>query len=266
MDIQSVKIVFFSPTGTTKAVIQGIARGIGQPATELIDITTLDARNKPLQTSENDLLVVAVPVYVGRVPDVLLEWLNAINAHHTLAVCVAVYGNRAFDDALLELKDILAQRGCNPIAGAAFIGEHSFSSSDTPIAASRPDGGDLNQAQRFGEKIKEKLLSLSSASQVTDLKLPGNHPYRQREPRLSADFIAVSDACIQCGSCATACPVEAIDPEDSMVMDKDKCILCCACIKSCPQHARTMKESHIKDIAIRLNEMCQERKEPVFFL
>lgn len=67
MKIQSLKLAYFSPTGTTKSIIQGIAHGINQSTVELIDITKPDARKQQLQTSENDLLVVAVPVYMGRV-------------------------------------------------------------------------------------------------------------------------------------------------------------------------------------------------------
>ena len=126
MNIQSLKLVCFSPTGTTKAIIQGVARGMNHSTVELIDITTPDARTHPLHTSENELLVVAVPVYMGRVPVLLSEWLHAINAQKTPAVCIVVYGNREYDDALLELKDILTKRGCIPIAGATYIGEHSF--------------------------------------------------------------------------------------------------------------------------------------------
>jgi len=123
--------------GTTKAIIQGIARGINQSTVELIDITKPNARKQQLQTSENELLVVAVPVYIGRVPALLIEWLHAIKARNTPTVCTVVYGNREYDDALLELKDILIKRGCIPIACAGYIGEHSFSSSQAPIAVAR---------------------------------------------------------------------------------------------------------------------------------
>ena len=132
MEIESVKLVYFSPTGTTKAVLQGIAKGINPGNMELIDITRPDARKKPLVTSENELLVVGVPVYMGRVPALLIEWLNAIQAHNTPTVCVVVYGNRVYDDALLELKNIVMKCGGIPIAGGAYIGEHSFSNSETP--------------------------------------------------------------------------------------------------------------------------------------
>ncbi len=266
--MQSLKIAFFSPTGTTKAVIEGIARGIDQSATELIDITKPNDRKQPLKVSQNDLLIVAVPVYAGRVPTILLDWLGSIEAQDTPAVCVVVYGNREFDDALLELKDILVKQGCSPIAGAAFIGEHSFSSDNLPIAVGRPDEKDLAIALEFGEKVKAKLASISSMDQLPELKVPGNTPYKDGLAKKPAvDFIAVSDACTQCGVCADGCPVEAIDSSDSTVTDPVKCIWCCACIKTCPENARSIKKgSKIEESATRLNAACKEPKAPELFL
>jgi ferredoxin len=265
MEIQSIKLVYFSPTGTTKAVVQGIANGINPKTTELIDITSPDARKQPLLTFENDLLIIGVPVYMGRVPALLSEWLHAIKASNTPAVCVVVYGNRVYDNALLELKDILTKCGCNPIAGAAYIGEHSFSSSELPTAEGRPDASDLNHAELFGRKINEKLQSVSSVDHISDLNLPGNYPYEGITKLWDVDFIAVSDECMQCGICAEECPVGAIDSENSNMIDKEKCITCCACIKNCPQNARSMKTGPVKDAAIRLNKLYKDRKEPVFF-
>ena len=266
MKIESLKLVCFSPTGSTMAIIQGVAHGINQSTVELIDITKPDARKQQLQTSENDLLIVAVPVYMGRVPALLSEWLHAIKASKTPAVCVVVYGNRAYDNALLELKDILIKRGCIPIASAAYIGEHSFSSSQLPSAEGRPDASDLHHAELFGHKINEKLLSVSSVDNISDINIPGNYPYAGVTKLWSVDFIATSNACTQCGVCAEGCPVGAIDSENSNLIDKEKCITCCACIKNCPQNARTVKTGLVKDAAMRLNNLYKERKEPVFFL
>lgn len=265
MKIQSLKLVCFSPTGTTKAILQGIARGINHSA-ELIDITKPDARTQPLHTSENDLLMVAVPVYGGRVPALLSKWLHAIQACNTPAVSVLVYGNRAYENALLELNDILIQQGCMPIAGAAYIGEHSFSSSEMPIAHARPDARDLHHAESFGRKIIEKCRSVSSINQMTPVGIPGSLPYGGVTELWSVDFIETGNSCTQCGICAVLCPVGAIDSENSAVIDKEKCITCCACIKACPQRARTMKPSRVHDAAIRLHGLYQERKEPEFFL
>lgn len=266
MKIQSLKLVYFSPTGTTKAVLQGIARGLNCRTAETVDITTPEARKLTLHTSENDLLVIGVPVYMGRVPALINEWLQAIKAQNTPTVCVVVYGNRAYEDALLELTDILIPRGCRPIAGAAFIGEHSFSSAELPSSVGRPDASDLHHAELFGQKINETLQSMLSVDLISNIKIPGNYPYGGVTELWHIDFIAVSSNCTQCGSCAKGCPAGAIDSEKSSLIDKNKCTLCCACIKRCPQNARTMKTGLMKDAAIRSHERFKDRKEPEFFL
>ncbi len=265
MKIKSVKMICFSPTGTTRAVIQRIAYGIGHENIEMIDITRPGDRERQLYAYEDELLIIAVPVYMGRVPALLNGWLNSVKASNTPVVCVVVYGNRVFDNALLELKDILIKRGCIPVAAAACIGEHSFSSPDTPIAEGRPDAYDLNHAESFGREIKEKLLSLKSLDQNLDINIPGSYPYGGVTNLWSVDFIAISSECNQCGICAEECPVGAINSEKSNLIDIEKCITCCACIKNCPQKARTMKPSVVKDAAMRLNKLYKERKEPVFF-
>ncbi len=265
MELQFLKLAYFSPTGTTRSIIQAVARGINPVNAEHIDVTKPDMRKKPLRTSKSDLLVVGVPVYIGRVPELLIEWLQGIKADKTPTVCIVVYGNRAYDDALLELKNFLIERGCVPVACAAFIGEHSFSSPEIPIAEARPDSTDIEYAELFGRKINEKLLSVSSVDQIPDINLPGNNPYRGDAKLWKLDFIEVSGDCLQCGICAEVCPVGAVDTGNSNSIDKDKCITCCACIKNCPQNARTVKDSPLKDAAIRLNKMHCERKEPVSF-
>lgn len=265
MEIASLKLVCFSPTGTTRAIVQGIAGGINAGRVQVVDLTLPDARRHRLHASPNDLVIVGVPVYMGRVPAVLSEWLCSMEARSTPAVCVVVYGNRAFDDALLELRDILKSRGCIPIAGAAFIGEHSFSSPGTPTAEGRPDASDISLAGDFGRKVLEKLLSISGVDEVPELDVPGDYPYGGVTDLWSVDFIQISDECTECGICAAGCPVGAIDSENLRSIDRERCFTCCACIKNCPEGARTMKAGPVRDAALRLHELYREPKEPAFF-
>jgi len=233
---------------------------------DFIDVTTPDARKQPLLTSENELLVIAVPVYMGRVPALLNEWLSAIQAHQTPTVCVVVYGNRLYDNALLELKDIVTSRGGIPVACAAYIGEHAFSNSVTPVATGRPDEDDLRHARQFGQKIREKLHSIELMSDLSDFDVPGTHPYGGVTELWDVDFIAVDDSCMQCGVCAEVCPVGAVDSRDSAKIDPHKCITCCACIKACPQKARSRKPGPVEDAARRLYSLYTEPKKPECFL
>lgn len=266
MEIDSAKIVFFSPTGTTKKVAQGIVRGINLSFVELIDITTPSGREQSVQTTENELLVVAVPVYMGRVPALVAEWLKTIKASKTPVVCVVVYGNRVYDNALLELKDIVETCGGIPVGCGAYIGEHSFSNAETPIAEGRPNKDDLAHAEDFGRSICEKLEAVSSPSQLSDIEVPGVRPYGGVTTLWNVDFIAVNDSCTQCGVCVDVCPVGAINSQDYALIDQEKCITCCACIKNCPQHVRTIKPSPVKDASLRLNKFFQEPKQPEVFL
>lgn len=266
MEINQIKMVYFSPTGTTKKIASSIARGINLERIEFVDITKPQARQQHISTSENELLIVAVPVYMGRIPAILSNWLKSIHADHTPAVCVVVYGNRAYDNALLELKEMLTGCGCIPVAGAAFIGEHSFSGPDTPSSVGRPDCDDLEKALDFGGKIRDFMEKMKSAGSATGrLKVPGSFPYGGVTDLWHIDFIAVSNQCTQCSVCAEGCPVGAIDSHNSSIMDKDKCTLCCACIKNCPQSARSIKPGLMKDAAIRCMAFT-ERKEPEFFM
>ncbi len=140
---------------------------------ENIDFTLPKVRNKQISFTEDDVVLVGVPVYAGRVPNVLLKYLNSIKGNGAIAVAVVVYGNRNYDDALIELKDILQSRDFKVIAGAAFIGEHSFSKK---LAQNRPDEKDMGIIKCFADKIYVKL---STENNYDDVIVKGNKPYRQ---------------------------------------------------------------------------------------
>jgi ferredoxin len=264
MNIQSLRLAYFSPTGTTRAVLRGIARGIGVTP-ELIDITTPAARTSALSTDENDLLVLGVPVYMGRVPDLLSDWLQRLVLRCTPTVCVVVYGNRAYESALLELKDVVSGRGGIPIAAAAFIGEHSFSSPELPASVGRPDANDLRQAEDFGRRIDAQLRAVPAFELSRCLRVPGSFPYGGITRLWDVDFIRVSESCTQCGGCAEHCPTGAIDRTHSATVDPVKCITCCACIKRCRKRARDKKSGSVMDAARRIHSMCALPKQPEFF-
>ena len=274
MKIKDVVCIYFSPTGTTEKIVKGIANGLQAEKIEMIDCTKRAGRRNYDRTFKNQLVIIGVPVYYGRVPEEIEPFLRNLEAERTPAILVAVYGNRHYDDALKELYDIAVDRGFLPIAGGVFIAEHSYSSSDQPIAHDRPDASDLSKAEEFGAKIREKLIRSDSLDSMDHISVPGNAPYIEptnlimlKELRKSIPLTPETDMelCTQCNICVEACPTEAIDQDDVSVVDRWKCMICNACIKICPEGAKTLANELAAPIS-ELYKACQERKEPEWFV
>jgi ferredoxin len=265
MSFSSLKLAYFSPTGTTKKVLEAIAEGIGISPVEHISITSTDAATKFPGNFTDELVVIGAPVYTGRLAGDAVARLKHFRGNDTKTVLVVVYGNRDYEDALLELVDLSKELGFIPIAAAAFIGEHSFSTSDVPIAAGRPDEKDLERAVAFGATIRQKISGLGQSDATVSLKVPGNFPYKDRLPPVEGAARTLADICTTCGTCAEVCPKDAITVNTAVETDPNLCIKCCACVKECPTHARIMDILYIKKIAVWLKENFSDRKEPQVF-
>lgn len=265
MDIKSLKLIYFSPTKTTQKILEGIAEGIAPDSVQHIDLSPPDASTQTFEEMHDEFVIVGVPVYSGRVPLEAKKRLQRLKANNTPAAVVVVYGNREFEDALLELKNLASEAGFIPVAGGAFIGEHSFSNEATPIAVGRPDAEDLKKAKEFGKLIGNRMTSIHTLDEISLVAVPGAFPHRERGNPSKISPITRKTLCTTCGTCATVCPTAAITVNDSVITDATLCILCCACIKNCPTGARVMEEPHVKQIAEWLHENYSDRKEPEIF-
>lgn len=270
----NLNTMYFSPTGTTRKIVTGLAEKIAGDGgvtslVKKIDFTAAGIRREPVSFSKEDLLIIGVPVYAGRVPNVLLKYLQTIKGNGALAVAVTLYGNRNYDDALIELTDILAANGFTVIAAATFVGEHSFS--DT-LAAGRPDEKDMKIIELFARQIIDKINQQES---FENIEVKGNQPYRSYYVPKRANGEAVydfrkitpktSEDCIDCKTCAEVCPVASIDFDDVKKM-KGICIKCCACIKVCPVGAKYFDDPDYLHHKEELEIKYAERREPELFI
>ena len=265
MVVKQVKLIYFSPTGTTRKVLESIAKGIAAEGIEHIDLTLPGVAQQTIQPFSDELVIIGAPVYGGRLPADAISRFKQLSASKTLAVVIVVYGNREFEDALLELKNLVMELGFCPIAGGAFIGEHSFATKDIPIAYGRPDNLDVQRAIDFGAEIKEKITTLQSADAQMDLEIPGRFPYESRMPLIAVSPTTEGETCTVCGTCASVCPTGAISVNTSVATKIELCICCCACIKNCPTGARIWEDSKINKITAWLHENFSKRKEPSIF-
>ena len=266
MEIKQIKLIYFSATGTTQKVLESIASGIAAEQVEHINLTLPLDDQQTIEPFSDELVIIGAPVYGGRLPVDAIKRFKQLRASNTLAVLIVVYGNREFEDALLELKKLAIELGFIPLAGGAFIGEHSFASKDLPIANGRPDSQDVQIAMDFGVKIKAKVTALPSPDAQMDLEVPGRYPYEADGARsMAVSPVTNEETCTVCGTCASVCPKAAISMNDGVATNVELCIRCCACIKNCPTGARVMEDDMWKTIAVWLNENCSARKEPQLF-
>lgn len=247
MKLEKIWAVYFSGTGTTRRTVERIAGGIASrlnlPA-ESVDFSRPAVRQETLGFGEKDLVVFGTPVYAGRVPNVLLPFLQErIVGGGALAVPVVLFGNRNYDDALIELRNILAADGMHPIAAGAFVGEHSFS---WVLGANRPNAEDEALMDEFAARVAELAAGLDAAP-VKSVAVRGQEPLRPYyTPRDRAgnpiNILKVKpktdlSRCGGCGLCADLCPMGSIDPADVSAV-RGICIKCCACVKGCPTGAK----------------------------
>jgi ferredoxin len=271
MNIKKLLLLYFSPTQTTKKVLNAIADGFKPEAVKHSDLTLPDSirpeePGEKIRLDDGLLAVIGVPVYAGRVAPEAARRIGQFKADGAPAVLVVLYGNREFEDALRELKDIAVEAGFKPIAGGAFIGEHSFADSKFPIAHRRPDQKDFETCSEFGALIKEKIQQVDSIDSLPTPEFPGNYPYRDAHPLKDSSPETLEDRCTRCETCVSVCPTAAIVLKDKILTESGSCIVCCACVKNCPAGARVMKDPKILAITEWLWENYNKRKEPEIFL
>lgn len=205
-----------------------------------------------------------MPTYAGRFPRLLHNYIDTITANNTLGVFITTYGNRDYEDALLEQYDIFTSKGFIGLGAATFITEHS---STSKLATGRPHAEDLKTASDFGCEIIKRLKEINSLSDLNSLTLPGSIPYVEKNIPPMPFAPETNEKCVTCGICAKHCPTSAIDFSDCRTIDISKCIKCNSCVKRCPLSAKVMTSEPYKNMQnMLITNFAHNEKSPEIFL
>lgn len=252
--LNETALYYFSPTGGTKKAGRILGEGIAKAIKEI----NLGEKVKETLQPENDLIIVAAPVFGGRIPEMITEKLKKIEGKGKKAVTLVVYGNRAYEDALLELNQTMEGQEFQIVASAALVAQHSMA---PEVGQGRPDELDKKTILDFSKKVLEKI-----EKDIQDtVKVPGNYPYKKG---MDMPVTPISlPSCKQCGICEKICPADAICIENgSVTTSPEKCILCMACTSACPEHARILPPSLQEKMGQMLGALKNVRNENEFFL
>ncbi len=260
MQFSKASFIYFSATGTTRKIVRAAKKALSVPK---VDYNLL---RKPVEQdvslASDNLLVVAMPVYNGRIPALAAESLRKMKGNNTPAIVIAVYGNRAYDDALLEMKLMMQDQGFFVLGCGAFLARHSIFWN---VAAERPDADDLAQVAKFTEQCVAKLAGMTSTDGYVAPEVKGNNPLMPlkgvpMKPSTGED-------CDCCGICEKICPSKAITVTDTTAeTNADLCISCGACIAICPIESRQYRDADYEKFKGKFSARFGDRKENETYL
>lgn len=245
--------IVFSPTGGT-ARVADILSGVLCKEAKTIDL--MKAGNG-CTMGKDDICLIAMPVFSGHAPVTAVERLRSVKAEGARAVLVAVYGNRAIDDALAEMEDEAVRCGFQVVAAVKAVAEHSIM---RQYGKARPDAGDASELRRFAEAIAEKLQK----GDRTPPSLPGNRPYKN--PPALPMFPKRTKDCDRCGLCERQCPTGAIALSRGKTVDKSRCVTCMHCVSVCPRKAVRLNPLWVKAVAVAMRKAFAGRKANGLYL
>ena len=246
----STYAIYFSPTRTNERNATAVAEVFGD--VKHLNFTNPD-KVQDITLTKDDVAVFAGPVYGGRVYKGAMERFAHVKGENTPCIAITTYGNRHYDDALLELCDALKAQGFIVVGAFALVGEHTYGE----IQIGRPNEDDIAQTTAQAQLVKAKI----EGDNLVEVTPPGNRPYK--DGGNGGKFKPSTQGCIGCGVCQNLCPMKAID--DNFKVIEENCIACFACVKGCPVGAKQLDEAY-EEFAKGFTERLKERRENEYYI
>lgn len=274
MEVTKIHGLCYSATGVTekvvRALMEGLEEDLGLPGAVFHSFRKPGERALDHAFGPGDLVVVGSPTYAGRMPNKIMpDYQARLRGNGALAVAAVTFGNRAYDNALVELRALLEANGFHTLAAGAFPGRHAFTDA---LGEGRPDWDDRRAIRAFAKEIAGKLRELEEVPPPVEVPGDPEAPYYipkglDGEPVkfLKAKPKTDLGKCCDCGVCARTCPMGAIDPKNVAEVP-GTCIKCQSCVRKCTHRAKYFDDPAFLSHVAMLERNFREPKAIETFL
>jgi len=251
-EINRALVLWYSQTGHTKRNARLIAhvwekRGLDVVASE---VREFDQKS----IVDFDLIVIGAPVFYYDIPGYVRDWIRSLpSIEGTLVASFVTYGGPEGDqhNAACTVLELLSEKGGVPVGMRTFMNMGTMPTvwSDEYVSENVWNNRHLPNEETYKNVRGYASFLIEQVKQGDDIRVEKKLTFRRLATFLSPIWwtkLTVSkhsvdkDKCIECGTCKSKCPVDAIDPFSGHV-DKERCVLCFGCINNCPAQAIAME-------------------------
>ncbi len=230
-------IVYFSGTGNSRFCAQFLAHALNDTC---FDVFSLIRQGIALELTSEKPWVFVAPTYGWQLPRIFTDliktgWFSGSREAYFVMTCGSDIGSAWQENQTLCQEKNFIYRGTAPVVMP-----------ENYIAMFRAPGEEEAQAIRSAAlPVLEQCAQHIAAGQALPA-LPAGLPNHLKSGPVNRFFCRFlikakpfysTDACISCGKCVQACPLNNIQLRDGRPVWGDHCTHCMACICGCPTQA-----------------------------
>ena len=265
-------LVYISPNGATAQVADVLAAqlekgGARVARRNLAEPADHDAFIEKLNSDPRACLLIGSPVYRDMAVPPVMAFIAALGATETgWTVPFVTWGLACSGVALWQMGGALVAKGYRMAGAARVAALHSMTwPADEPVGAGHPDEADKQQIRELADRLLAEgkngtftalpldRLDYQTAERAAEFKAKLDQPWMVIPKTVDAG------TCTQCGECAEACPVAAVNLDPYPVFGA-ACFDCFTCVRVCPEAAIEPKvplakiEENIRNRVATINE------------
>lgn len=236
-------IIYFSGTGNSEYVAMMLGEKLNEPVEALVELPPADAK------FSGKSLGFVFPVYSWGVPPLVLDYvrnlnnkfINEIKEIPVYIICVCgdetAYAPEMIESALAE-RGIALSGGWSIQMPNNYVLLPGFDVDSTDVENSKLETAPAAVAEIAEKILKGELEKKYVRGSMPWIKSKLVYPAFKRW-EIFPDRWHATDACVSCGKCVMACPMNNIEIEEAGEHPKwgKNCVSCLACYHICPRHA-----------------------------